>query len=70
VHFQFFLNGDDELAMERPQGLGLFVEPGVVLLSEGDLEDELLLVLSLAVSLALIVRNSLAYNLLSVIASR
>ena len=45
VHDQFFFDGDDELAVERPQGLGLFVEPGVVVLGEGDLEDELLVVL-------------------------
>ncbi len=45
VHDQFFLDGDDELAVQGPQGLGLFMEPSVVVLVEGHLEDDLLFVL-------------------------
>ena len=40
---EFVFDGDDELAVDRPQGFRFFVEPGVVVFVESDLEDELLL---------------------------
>ena len=39
---EFVFDGDDELAVDRPQGLRLFVQSGVVLFGQGDLQDELL----------------------------
>ncbi len=46
VHFEFLFDGDDELAVDRPQGFGLFVQPGVIILVQGHLENELLVVLA------------------------
>jgi hypothetical protein len=44
VQDEFVFDGDDELAVQRPQGLGFVMQPGVVVLVQGDLEDKLLVV--------------------------
>jgi hypothetical protein len=44
-HLQFVMDGNDELAVDRAQGLGFVVQSSVVVFGQGDLQDELLIVL-------------------------
>jgi hypothetical protein len=45
AHDQLVLNGDDELAVDRPQGLGLLVQADVLIRAQRHLEDGLLIAL-------------------------